>query len=184
VCLEVISLPFCLLKVGLLFEPGFLPIWWAGLPIDSWAFSRLLCATKTHSPVCWERHIAPVDQNTSTSTLWDGYPHELWMPSASDKKVKTPSLNPGLSPQKCCWIFKQRNGTPRLFWKQYLLACQRDSQIPIQRLSPENKRVLPYIPLQAGYRSKKQGLTHIWLYTSLLVTSLSVLPDLPQVQIL
>jgi hypothetical protein len=34
-------------------------------------------------------------------------------------------------------------------------------QIPIQRLSPENKGTLPYIPLQAGYRIKKQSLTHI-----------------------
>jgi hypothetical protein len=37
-------------------------------------------------------------------------------------------------------------------------------QIHIQRLSSENKGVSPYIPLQAGYRSKKQGLTHIWLH--------------------
>jgi hypothetical protein len=33
--------------------------------------------------------------------------------------------------------------------------------IHIQRLSPEDKGVSPYIPLQAGYRSKSQGLTHI-----------------------
>jgi hypothetical protein len=31
-----------------------------------------------------------------------------------------------------------------------------------QRLSPKNKGVLAYIPLQASYRSKKLGLTHIW----------------------
>jgi hypothetical protein len=30
---------------------------------------------------------------------------------------------------------------------------------------------LPYIPLKAGYRSKKQSLTYICLYASLLVTS-------------
>jgi hypothetical protein len=45
-----------------------------------------------------------------------------------------------------------------------------DQWIPIQRLSPENKGALPYIPLQAGYKSKKKGLTHIWLYTFLLAT--------------
>jgi hypothetical protein len=50
--------------------------------------------------------------------------------------------------------------------------------IHIQRLSPKNKGVSPYIPLQAGYRSKKQGLTHIWLHTTLLATSLPVLCDL------
>jgi hypothetical protein len=57
-------------------------------------------------------------------------------------------------------------------------------QIPIQRLSPEDKVVLPYIPLQAAYRSKKQSLTHIWLYVSLLATSPSALCDLPHVPIL
>jgi hypothetical protein len=40
-------------------------------------------------------------------------------------------------------------------------------QIHIRRLSSKNKGALPSIPLQAGYRSKKQGLTHIWLYASL-----------------
>jgi hypothetical protein len=47
-------------------------------------------------------------------------------------------------------------------------AAQR---IPIQRLSSKNKGALPFIPLQAGYRSKKQSLTHIWLHASLLATS-------------
>jgi hypothetical protein len=40
----------------------------------------------------------------------------------------------------------------------------------VQRLSLENKGVSPYIPLQAGYRSKKQSSTHIWLH----VTSLAI----------
>jgi hypothetical protein len=34
-------------------------------------------------------------------------------------------------------------------------------QIHIHRLSPENKGVSPYIPLKAGYGSKKQGLTYV-----------------------
>jgi hypothetical protein len=56
--------------------------------------------------------------------------------------------------------------------------------IPIQRLSLENKGALPYILLQAGYRSKKQSLTHIWLYASLLAISPLVLCDLPRIHIL
>jgi hypothetical protein len=36
--------------------------------------------------------------------------------------------------------------------------------IYIQRLSPENKGLSPNIPLQAGYRNKKQSLTHMWLH--------------------
>jgi hypothetical protein len=48
--------------------------------------------------------------------------------------------------------------------------------IHIQRLSLENKGVSPYIPSQAGYRSKKQDLTHIWLHVTLLAT----LPQVPR----
>jgi hypothetical protein len=57
-------------------------------------------------------------------------------------------------------------------------------QIPIQKLSPENKGALPSIPLQAGYSSKKQGLTPMWLYASLLATSPSGLCDLLHIHIL
>jgi hypothetical protein len=38
-------------------------------------------------------------------------------------------------------------------------------------VEPENKRVSPCIPLQAGYRSKNKGLIHIWLHATLLATS-------------
>jgi hypothetical protein len=49
----------------------------------------------------------------------------------------------------------------------------------VQRLSPKNKGVSPYIPLQAGYRSKKQSSTHIWLHVTSLALSFSlVLCDL------
>jgi hypothetical protein len=48
----------------------------------------------------------------------------------------------------------------------------------VQRLTPKNKEVSPYISLQAGYRSKRQGLTHIWLHVTLLATTLPVLHDL------
>jgi hypothetical protein len=44
-------------------------------------------------------------------------------------------------------------------------------QSNIQRLSPKYKGVLTCIPLQAGYRRKKQGLTHIQLHVTLLATS-------------
>jgi hypothetical protein len=43
----------------------------------------------------------------------------------------------------------------------------------VQRLSPENKVVSPYIPLQAGYKNKKQSSTHIWLYVTPLAISFS-----------
>jgi hypothetical protein len=41
----------------------------------------------------------------------------------------------------------------------------------VQRLSPEKKGVSSYIPLQAGYRSKKQSTTHIRLHVTPLAIS-------------
>jgi hypothetical protein len=55
-------------------------------------------------------------------------------------------------------------------------------RIHIQRLSPHNKGALPYILLQADYKSKKQSLTHVWLFVISLATSFSVLCDHFQVQ--
>jgi hypothetical protein len=43
----------------------------------------------------------------------------------------------------------------------------------VQLLSPENKGVSPYIPLQAGYRNKKQSPTHLWLHVTSLAISFS-----------
>jgi hypothetical protein len=51
--------------------------------------------------------------------------------------------------------------------KQHLIVTAQTQQTHVQRLSPENKEVSPYIPLEAGYRSKRQGLIHIWLYSIL-----------------
>jgi hypothetical protein len=42
-----------------------------------------------------------------------------------------------------------------------ILLKSRHNKTHVQRLSPMNKGVSPYIPLQAGYISKQQGLIHI-----------------------
>jgi hypothetical protein len=47
--------------------------------------------------------------------------------------------------------------------KQHFILLAQTQRTCVQRLSPKNKEVSPYIPLQAGYRSKTQGLIHIWL---------------------
>jgi hypothetical protein len=52
--------------------------------------------------------------------------------------------------------------------KQRFIVPAQTQQTHVQRLSPKNKGVSPYIPFQAGYRSQKQGLVHIWLYLILL----------------
>jgi hypothetical protein len=54
--------------------------------------------------------------------------------------------------------------------KQRFIVPAQTQRTQVQRLSPKSKGVLPYIPLQAGYRSKKQGLIHTWLYLILLAT--------------
>jgi hypothetical protein len=54
--------------------------------------------------------------------------------------------------------------------KQHFIVPAQTEWSCVQRLSPENKEVSPCIPLQAGYRSKKQSSTHTWLH----VTSLSI----------
>jgi hypothetical protein len=88
-----------------------------------------------------------------------------------------------------CWL---RYGTlEAISKKQHFIVPAQTQQTHVQTLSPENKGVSPYVPLQAGYRSKKQGLVHRWLYIILVatlsqcyVTFLSlVLHDLPHVQI-
>jgi hypothetical protein len=58
---------------------------------------------------------------------------------------------------------------------QCFIVPAQTQQTRVQRLSPENKGVSPYIYLQAGYRSKKQGLIHICLYLILLAISSLVL---------
>jgi hypothetical protein len=72
----------------------------------------------------------------------------------------------------CCGNLKLRYGTLRQFSrKQHFIVLAQTHQTPLQRLSPENQGVSPYTPLQAGYRSKKQSLTHIWLHVTLLAIS-------------
>jgi hypothetical protein len=39
--------------------------------------------------------------------------------------------------------------------KQHFIVPALTQQTPVQRLSPKNKGVSPYIPLQAGYRGIK-----------------------------
>jgi hypothetical protein len=54
--------------------------------------------------------------------------------------------------------------------KQHFIMPAQTQWSHVQRLSPEYNEVSPYIPLQAGYRSKKQSSAHKWLH----VTSLAI----------
>jgi hypothetical protein len=69
---------------------------------------------------------------------------------------------------KCCRNLEQRPRMQRQFSrKQHFIVPAQT-----QWLSPGNKGGLPYIPLKADYRSKKQSLTYMWLHVTLSATSL------------
>jgi hypothetical protein len=72
----------------------------------------------------------------------------------------------------CCWNLKLRYGTLRQFIrKQCFIVPAQTQWTRVQRLRPENKGVSPYISLPAGYRSRMQSSTHIWLHVTLLAIS-------------
>jgi hypothetical protein len=77
-----------------------------------------------------------------------GYsPEEPGMLSLGDKEVKTLFLNLGLSPQKYCGILKNRESGHRSFsGNSVYLHADNDLADHIQRLNPENKGTLSYIP--------------------------------------
>jgi hypothetical protein len=77
-------------------------------------------------------------------------------------------INP---PLNCCGsLLAEIQDSEAISRKQGFIVPAQTQQTHVQRLSPENKGVSLYIPLQGGYRSKKQDLIHIWLYLILLAT--------------
>jgi hypothetical protein len=76
---------------------------------------------------------------------------------------------PDNRPKKCCGKLLSEIWDIEAEEIMFIMPVQTQ-QTHVQRLSPENKGVSPYIPLQAHYRGnkiKKQGLTHIWLHATL-----------------
>jgi hypothetical protein len=59
--------------------------------------------------------------------------------------------------------------TESVLQEQDFIVLAQAQWTHVQRLSPDNKGALPYIPLQAGYRSKKQPI--YGLHTSLFAIS-------------
>jgi hypothetical protein len=59
------------------------------------------------------------------------------------------------APKKCCRILlAETRDSEANSRKQHFIVPAQTQQTHVQRLSPENKGISPYIPLQAGYRSK------------------------------
>jgi hypothetical protein len=79
--------------------------------------------------------------------------------------------NPGRASRKRCRsLLAELRDSEANSRKQSFIVPAQTKWTHVQRLNPKNKGVSPYIPLQASYRSKKQGLIHIWLYLILLAT--------------
>jgi hypothetical protein len=75
------------------------------------------------------------------------------------------STIPCESPRNAAGSCKLRYKTLRQFSrKQCFITPAQIQRTHVQMLCPKNKGVSPYVHLQAGYRCKKQGLIHIWLY--------------------
>jgi hypothetical protein len=72
--------------------------------------------------------------------------------------------------RRCGSLLAEKQDSEAINRKQCFIVPAQTQWTHVQRLSPENKGASLYIPLQAGYRSKKQGLIHIWLYLILLAT--------------
>jgi hypothetical protein len=70
---------------------------------------------------------------------------------------------------KCCGNLKLRYGTLRQFSRKQRFTVLTQNQLTsVQRLSPKNKEVSPYIALQEGYKA-----THLWLHVTSLAISFS-----------
>jgi hypothetical protein len=81
-----------------------------------------------------------------------------------------------MSPQKCCGIFQTETQDTEADQQGATIYCDgTDSADSCPKAEPQEQKHIrwePYMPLQAGYRSKEQGLTHIWLHATILSTSL------------
>jgi hypothetical protein len=70
-----------------------------------------------------------------------------------------------------CVVFSCYRTLRQFTRKQHFVVPTQTQWTVVLRLSPENKYVSHYIPLQAGYRSKKQSSAHKWLHVTLLAIS-------------
>jgi hypothetical protein len=170
---EVISFPFCLLRQvwirtqvltslrdsaplpSLVPVPHQVPLCIWGLHPDSLG-GRVLPLDQA---VCW--HL--VGSKGGTPETREMTNHYLCNPSKG-------------APKKWCRNLKLR--LRQFSRKQCFIVPAQTQQTCVQRLSLENKEVSLYVSLQGGYRSKRQGLTYIWLNVTLLATFLPVLCDL------
>jgi hypothetical protein len=121
---------------------------------------------------------APREATPSIGPIGDDFPNELEMLSLCDKELKDTISTSWIGPQEMLWDVQAGKQDTKAFWEAMFIGMPAATQQShIQRLSPEHKEALLYIPLQADYRNEKQSLTHTWLLIISLATSLSMLCD-------
>jgi hypothetical protein len=155
------------------FEPGFLPVQWMYSPSLPGSCTSLgsVVHLRPLTLIRWE------DESPSGSNcpLAPGG-ISSWQSRGTHPSDKggdnSPSPQSWMSPQEMLWGFASWDtGFEAISRKQCFIVPAQTQCTHVQRLSPRTKgSLLPYIPLQAGYRSKKQGIIHIWLYLILLAT--------------
>jgi hypothetical protein len=167
---EVISLPFCLLGQAWTSNQVLTSLM-RGAPLPSLVpcFTGFHCASEALTPTPQEEE----SPSGSTCLLVPGGIFS-WRPGGGHILVTREVIihhlhNPRQwTPKKCCRkLLAKIWNTEAISRKQHFIVPAQAQQTHVQRLSPENKGVSPYTPLQAGYRSKRQGLIHIWLYSLL-----------------
>jgi hypothetical protein len=169
---EVISLPFCLLRQAWIWTlfltsetsgaslPSLVPVPYP-VPLYIWGLHPNLLGG-------W----VPLWIKLSIGAWWDLLLAVQGMHLGDKEGDKSLSLQSWQGSPKKCGNLKLRYGTLRQFSrKQRFIVSAQTQQTRVQRLSPENKVVSPYIPLQTVYRSKKQSSTHIWLHVISLAIS-------------
>jgi hypothetical protein len=161
---EMISLPFCLLR-------------------QAWIWIQVLTCLTGGAPL---PSLVPVPHEVPLC-IWGPHPGSLggWVPSL-DHAVYWCLVGFSQWSGECTLVTREvtnhhfhnpskrtlRNVAGISRWDTGHWGSLAGSNILLcwHRLSLKDKEVSPYIPLQTGYRSKKQSSTHIWLH----VTSLAI----------
>jgi hypothetical protein len=165
----VIKYLFCHLGTSLIFEPGFLPVWWVMLPllvpVPHWV---LLCIQDPHPNLPGGQ--VPPRIKLSVGAWWDHFSRCPGDAPQWQERWKIIIFQiPDMSPQNVARISNRDMGLWGSTAGSNVLLCRHGLKSKVW--APRTKRSHLIYSLQAGYRSKTQDLTHIWLHASLLATS-------------
>jgi hypothetical protein len=130
------------------YKPRFLPVWWVVLPSPCWflCLTRFYCAAEALIPTHWEEE-CPIQIKLSIGAYWRSGRH-----TPVTREVITHYLcNPRWVPKKCCRsLLAEIQDTEAIYQEATFIVLTQTHWTHVQRLSPENKEVSPYIPFLAS----------------------------------